>query len=77
MSYHNGMRFTANDRDEDLESDVNCAVKYSGGWWYNSCFHVNLHGEMGNDEYGMGIIWHSLKGFSYSLKESMIMIQRT
>ena len=34
MSYHNGMKFTTLDRDND-KSRVNCAQYYKGGWWIN------------------------------------------
>jgi len=39
--YHNGMKFTTNDNDNDLRSD-NCATDKLGGWWFNRCFMTCL-----------------------------------
>lgn len=36
MSYHNGMKFSSVDRDNDLNGG-NCAGS-GGPWWHNSCF---------------------------------------
>ena len=43
MLYYNNKRFTTKDADNDNYS-ANCASKYSGGWWFNSCWvqaHLN------------------------------------
>ncbi|KRF98477.1 uncharacterized protein Dwil_GK27492 [Drosophila willistoni] len=32
-----GQKFTTYDRDNDLDSYVNCAAKYYGAWWYKDC----------------------------------------
>jgi len=43
LSYHNGMKFSSYDRDNDPWSTRhpiyknNCAVYYGGGFWYKSC----------------------------------------
>ena len=36
--FHNGMKFSALDLDQDNEANINCASKYGGGWWFNGCF---------------------------------------
>ena len=39
--YHNGMRFTTIDQDND-EGITNCAASRGGGWWYNNCYYACL-----------------------------------
>lgn len=36
MNDHVGQKFTTLDKDQDTH-DNNCAVQYSGAWWYNAC----------------------------------------
>ena len=70
LAYHNNMAFTTKDRDNDVLSTVNCAVFYTGAWWYDSCQLSNLNGKyMGNKtDYG-GIRWYHFRGW-ISLKFS-------
>jgi len=42
MYYHNGMKFTTHDQDNDLSTTGNCANARRGGWWYNHCFFACL-----------------------------------
>ncbi|XP_038669883.1 fibrinogen-like protein 1-like protein [Scyliorhinus canicula] len=39
---HDNMKFSTVDRDQDLSSS-NCASSARGGFWYNSCYRVNLN----------------------------------
>ena len=68
-SYHNGMRFSTRDNDNDLWSGGNCAEDCTGGWWYNACTYSNLNGRYFNTatSNGQGIVWLHWKGH-YSLK---------
>ena len=47
MAYHNGMYFSTKDSDNDRDSRRHCALngpaKPHGGWWYRSCWHINLN----------------------------------
>jgi len=37
MAYHNGMKFSTWDRDQDM-NEVSCSRSYNdGGWWFNWC----------------------------------------
>ena len=46
INYHNGQQFSTYDNDNDQHSniDYNCAYRFQGGWWYNSCYYANLNG---------------------------------
>ena len=39
----NRMRFTTHDNENDQEPNNNCAVQWSGGWWYNNCYRININ----------------------------------
>jgi len=36
LRYHEGMKFSTFDSDND-KSRCNCAKRHTGGWWYNNC----------------------------------------
>ena len=53
LSYHNGMKFSTLDNDNDNTS-TDCAVSYKSGWWYNSgCFHININYQPPNAFYNV------------------------
>jgi len=60
---HNNMVFTTKDRDNDRWSK-NCAVYYTGAWWYNSCHSSNLNGkyQTGGETDCKGAIWNTFRG---------------
>ncbi|XP_077969666.1 microfibril-associated glycoprotein 4-like [Styela clava] len=72
LDYHNAMKFSTKDQDNDRNSG-NCASEYnSGGWWFNSCHRSNLNGKYisggQTSRSSEGVIWYHWKGSSHSLK---------
>ena len=68
ITRHNNMTFSTKDRDDDGWSSNNCAVQYTGAWWYNDCNHSNLNGKyLGDKNDERGARWGHFKG-SLSLK---------
>ena len=68
LGYHNGMKFSTKDNDND-KNGGNCAAKYEGTWWYNNCYYSNLNGEYAgrrasSDDY---CVWQQFD-YTYSLK---------
>ena len=37
MRDHVGMFFSTKDRDNDASTDLHCAKRFEGGWWYHNC----------------------------------------
>ena len=55
--YHNGMKFSTKDVDNDnAPSSCNPGGGLTGGWWYNNCWFVNLNGNYGtsHSQYYLG-----------------------
>ncbi|XP_078377828.1 fibroleukin-like [Oculina patagonica] len=64
----NNMAFTTKDRDNDRFSISNCAVKWTGAWWYRSCTNSNLNGQyLGDKNDYQGAFWENFRR-SLSLK---------
>ncbi|CAB3984479.1 Hypothetical predicted protein, partial [Paramuricea clavata] len=72
LTYHNGMKFSTYNRDNDQRAGSNCAVIYQGAWWYKTCHHSNLNGlylKAGKKSY-QGIRWHHWKKDDRSMKKN-------
>ena len=68
LTYHNNMPFSTKDRDNDRWSS-NCAVVWTGAWWYNSCHDSNLNGKyLGDTTSFQGVNWRYWKNAYVSLK---------
>jgi len=50
-----GSKFSTKDSDNDGSSTINCAKKWTGGWWFNDCFAANLNGDYNT----IGFSWFS------------------
>lgn len=76
LVWHNGYKFTAWDRDNDIDSR-NCAEVYTGAWWYRACHTSNLNGryERGvSTSYATSNCWYTFKGVYYGLKTTIMRI---
>ncbi|XP_050319695.1 ryncolin-2-like isoform X6 [Bactrocera neohumeralis] len=72
FSSHRGSKFSTKDSDND-KSIGNCAVIFTGAWWYRKCQHSHLNGvylgaEHPESQNRRGVTWSSWHGFYYSLK---------
>lgn len=83
LTYHDGMKFSTVDHDNDL-SDRNCAADNNGGWWYSGCYYSNLNGayHVGwyshtQSTFADGIVWYSLKDSDrYSVRKVEMKLRR-
>ncbi|XP_055884494.1 uncharacterized protein LOC106076304 [Biomphalaria glabrata] len=66
LTYHNDMKFSTFDNDNDLDTGGNCAAVFTVGWWYRSCHTSNLNGLWGNSDFGFGLNWDSITNTSSS-----------
>ena len=57
LSYHNRMKFTTRDRDNDIHASLNLAQKWTGAWWYTNSHRSNLNGKWGGSRYA-GPSWN-------------------
>ena len=63
LGYHNGMKFSTKDSDNDRWGS-NCAATRKGGWWYNACERCNLNGVYAGRRVGSHTYcnWHHFDG---------------
>ena len=63
LAWHNNMAFSTKDRDYDRWSN-NCAVRYTGAWWYSSCKTSNLNGQyLGDKRDSRGAMWNHFRAY--------------
>ena len=78
LGWHNGMKFSTRDRDNDVSSGK-CARSYKGAWWYRKCHVSNLNGQYlfgPHTSYANGVNWYYWKGHHYSLKFTEMKFRR-
>ena len=78
LSYHNRMKFSTKDVDNDKYSG-NCAQVFHGAWWFNACLHSNLNGEYLRGRHNQthkGIYWPFFKSSYYSYKVTEMKVGR-
>lgn len=73
FSFHNDMKFSTYDRDNDKNSGNCCQSNDGGGWWYNSCYRFNPNGVYGKQTNG-GVGYYDKKDIL--VKNFLIKIKR-
>ena len=69
LGYHNQMKFSTIDSDNDQRWSSNCAIRFKGGWWFNNCLISDLNGVYAGRRVSSvtNCVWYSFDGW-YSLK---------
>ena len=78
LTYHNGYGFSTKDRENAPFTIINCAVYYKGAWWFKDCHKSDLNGKyLGGPHTTVadGVNWDAWKGFSYSLKKTVMKLR--
>ncbi|KAM3915579.1 tenascin-N-like [Leptodactylus fuscus] len=66
LKYHNGLKFTTWDKDNDLAL-TNCALSHRGAFWYRNCHLANPNGQYGDNNHSQGVNWEPWKGHEFSI----------
>ena len=62
LAYHNSMKFTTRDRDNDNHGSLQCADFRQGAWWYKTCSYSNLNGLYLSGQINIhGVEWRTWK----------------
>jgi ficolin len=78
LGYHNGMKFSTVDKEQDASKDHHCAKDWDGAWWYNDCKRSQLTGyyyEGKHNHRYKGIAWYDWRGDKYSYKRAEMKIR--
>jgi hypothetical protein len=76
LGYHKNRKFSTYDRDQDSWRH-NCGSRFTGGWWYGSCHHSNLNGQLGSRSYGQGANWYHYGGHRRSVKHVTMRVKHS
>ena len=65
LHYHNGMKFSTKDKDNDEASSKHCAEECHGAWWYKNCLESSLNSiyPTSADRNISYMTWIGLKGY--------------
>ncbi|KFB44842.1 AGAP010811-PA-like protein [Anopheles sinensis] len=76
LFYHQGMKFSTKDSDNDASDRRHCAEATGGAWWYNACSESNLNGPYANttDDW-KSLHWRSLKDDGRAMVFSRMMFR--
>ena len=62
LAYHDSMKFTTRDRDNDNHGSIQCTDFRRGAWWYNACSYSSLNGLYLSGQSNLHIVqWHTWK----------------
>ncbi|KAL7742351.1 hypothetical protein ACLKA6_018987 [Drosophila palustris] len=78
LDWHQGLKFSTFDKDNNKYKGVNCAISFSGAWWYRGgfyCYSSQLTGTYKENADEKGINWETFRGTELSLKTAIMMIR--
>lgn len=81
LNYHNSMKFSTPDQDNDEWGDGSCVIQHRSAGWFNICFYANPNGQytdsekIGNSSNVDYIAWYHWKNSYISLKSIQLMIR--
>ncbi|XP_061179557.1 ficolin-1-like [Saccostrea echinata] len=77
LTYHNEMKFSTKDQDNDRFSGYNYATSHHGAWWYKYCHRSNLNGEYANSNVinSKYAVWYHWKRIFEALQKTVLMIK--
>ena len=61
LTYHNTMKFSTKDRNNDVSGSNYCTRTYTGGWWFKNCHYAYPNGLYRGKDW-KGVIWFAFKG---------------
>eukprot|EP00105_Crassostrea_gigas_P000181 XP_011411900.1 PREDICTED: microfibril-associated glycoprotein 4-like [Crassostrea gigas] len=76
LAYHNSMKFSTRDQDNDLWNK-HCSVVNQGGWWFKACVNADLNGPYLKSAKitAISINWYAFGNEHRALKRASMMIR--